>query len=98
MPARAGPVGGDVRRPELVKRVDPIYPQAAKDAHVSGMVIVELVVDEVGNVTDAKIVRSVPMLDAAALDAVRQWQYTPTLLNGSPVKLAMSVNVTFATR
>ena len=91
-------VGGDVRRPELVKRVDPIYPQAAKDAHVSGMVIVEIVVDEGGNIADAKIVRSVPMLDAAALDAVRQWQYTPTLLNGNPVKVAMSVNVTFSVR
>ena len=55
-----------------------------------------MIVDEGGNVADAKIIRSVPMLDAAALDAVRQWKYTPTLLNGTPVKVAMSVNVTFA--
>jgi TonB family protein len=90
-------VGSLVRRPQMLKRVDPLYPQVAKDAKVAGMVIVEIIVDEEGNVADAKIVRSVPMLDAAALDAVRQWKYTPSRdAQGQPIKVVMSVNVTFA--
>ena len=99
-PSRVGPVriGGDIRRPEIVHRVDPVYPQVAKDANVSGMVIVEIVIDETGAVSNAQIIRSVPMLDAAALDAVRQWRYTPTLLNGQTVSVITSVNITFATR
>ena len=64
---------------------------------MAGLVIVEMIVDESGNVTSAKIVRSVPMLDAAALDAVRQWKYVPTrAADGRPVRVYMSVNVTFA--
>jgi protein TonB len=73
-----------------------VYPAEAKAAKVAGMVIIETVVDENGDVADARIIRSVPMLDQAALDAVRQWKYAPTLLNGKPVAVVMTVNVTFA--
>jgi TonB family protein len=89
-------VGGGVGRPALRSHVDPVYPQAAKDAGVAGMVIVELLVDENGEVADAKIIRSVPMLDAAVLEAVRQWKYHPATVNGKPVRVLMSTNVTFA--
>jgi TonB family protein len=91
-------VGGGVGRPALVSHVDPVYPQAAKDAGVAGVVIVELLVDENGDVADAKIIRSVPMLDEAVLEAVRQWKYHPAMVNGRPVRVLMSTNVTFALR
>ena len=63
----------------------PVYPPTAQSARVAGAVILEATIGPDGKVIDAKVVRSVPMLDQAALDAVRQWEYTPTLLNGAPV-------------
>ncbi len=59
------------------------------------MVILEAVIGVDGKVTNAQVLRSIPLLDQAALDAVRQWQYTPTLLNGAPVPVIMTVTVTF---
>jgi protein TonB len=60
------------------------------------MVIIEATIARDGTIKNAKVIRSVPMLDQAALDAVNQWRYTPTLLNNQPVEVIMSVNVTFA--
>ena len=88
-------VGGAVKAPIKVKDVRPVYPPDAQDARVQGVVIMEILVDGQGKVADARILRSVPMLDQAALDAVRQWEYTPTLLNGSPVPVIMTVTVNF---
>jgi protein TonB len=95
-PAAPVRVGGDIKRPEIVKKVDPIYPPIAKAARVAGMVIIEAIIARDGTIKNAKVIRSVPMLDQAALDAVNQWRYTPTLLNNQPVEVIMSVNVTFA--
>ncbi len=88
-------IGGNVKAPERVKYVAPVYPQDAKDARVSGIVIMELIVDETGHVATAKLVRSVALLDQAAMDAVMQWEYTPTMLNGAPVPVLMTVTVNF---
>jgi protein TonB len=88
-------VGGNVRPPMQTKRVAPIYPEVAKVARVQGVVIIELTLDETGHASDARILRSIPLLDQAALDAVRQWEYTPTLLNGVPVSIVMTVTVQF---
>jgi TonB family protein len=63
---------------------------------VSGIVILELTIGTDGRVTNARVIRSVPLLDQAALDAVRQWVFTPTLLNGVPVPVLMSVTVNFS--
>ena len=57
--------------------------------------IIEATIGPTGNVQDAKVLRSIPLLDDAALDAVRQWEYTPTLLNGIPVAVIMTVTVDF---
>jgi protein TonB len=95
-PAAPVRVGGDIKRPEIVKKVDPVYPPIAKAARVAGMVIIEATIARDGTIKNAKVIRSVPMLDQAALDAVNQWRYTPTLLNNQPVEVIMSVNVTFA--
>jgi protein TonB len=89
-------VGGDVKRPAKIAHVDPAYPSLARQARVSGLVIIEAIIAKDGTVRDARVLRSVRLLDQAALDAVNQWRFTPTLLNGEPVEVVMSVNVTFA--
>ncbi|BCS33033.1 hypothetical protein TBR22_A22580 [Luteitalea sp. TBR-22] len=88
-------VGGTVRPPKRLANAFPIYPEDAKAAGVSGVVIIEATVDTEGAVADARVLRGVPMLDQAALDAVRQWRYEPTLLNGEPVPVIMTVTVSF---
>ena len=88
-------VGGAVRAPTQISKVAPVYPPIALSAQVSGVVILEALIGVDGRVSDAKVLRSIPLLDQAALDAVRQWVYTPTLLNGVPVPIVMTVTVTF---
>jgi protein TonB len=75
--------------------VNPWYPPEAQAARIQGVVILEAVIGVDGRVTDARILRSIPALDQAAVDAVRQWQYTPTLMNGVPVPVIMTVTVQF---
>ncbi len=88
-------VGGDVKEPKKIKDVKPVYPEEAKNAGVQGIVIIETLIGTDGAIKQAQVLRPVPMLDKAALDAVMQWRYTPTLLNGEPVQLVMTVTVTF---
>ena len=88
-------MGGNISPPTKVTDVPPVYPAVAQAARVSGVVILEAVIGPAGNVTDVKILRSVPLLDDAAIAAVRQWVYTPTLLNGVPVPVIMTVTVNF---
>ena len=88
-------VGGDIKEPKKIKDVKPVYPEAAKAAGVQGMVIIETQIAKDGSVNQAKVLRSVPELDRAAIEAVMQWKYTPTLLNGEPVEVIMTVTVTF---
>ena len=88
-------VGGDIRPPTQIKKVKPIYPPIAQSARVQGVVIIEATIGPNGRVPRRKVLRSIPLLDAAALDAVKQWVYTPTLLNGVPVPVIMTVTVNF---
>jgi len=88
-------VGGDIKPPVRTRYVAPSYPSIAQSARVQGIVIIDATISPEGKVMDARVTRSVPLLDQAALDAVRQWQYTPTLLNGVPVPIIMTVVVTF---
>jgi protein TonB len=78
--------------------VQPQYPPLAQAARKEGVVIVELTIGTDGRVQDAKILKSVALLDQAALDAVRQWVFTPTLLNGVPQTILYNVTVTFQLR
>lgn len=73
----------------------PVYPQIAQSARVAGVVIIEATIGPNGKVQNARVLRSIPLLDQAALDAVKQWEYTPTLLNGVPVPVIMTVTVNF---
>jgi protein TonB len=93
--AAAVRVGGKIKPPTKIKDVQPVYPAIAQSAHVQGAVIIEATIGPDGKVIDAKVVRSVPMLDQAALDAVQQWEYSPTLLNGVPVPVVITVTINF---
>jgi len=95
--ARIAPVrvGGRIKAPTKIKDVKPVYPAIAQSARVAGVVTIEATIGFDGKVVDAKVVRSSPLLDQAALDAVRQWEYTPTLLNGVPVSVLVTVTVNF---
>jgi protein TonB len=84
-----------VRTPVKTQHVDPRYPAIAQAAGIQGIVIIEATISETGHVVGARVLRSVHLLDQAALDAVRQWQFTPTLLNGRPVPVVMTVTVHF---
>jgi|KBSMisStaDraftv2_1062788.scaffolds.fasta_scaffold05879_4 TonB family protein len=88
-------VGGPVSPPKKTKDVRAVYPPIAQSARVQGVVILEVTIGIDGRVQDAKVLRSIPMLDAAALDAVKQWEFTPTMLNGAPVPVMMTVTVNF---
>src|SRR5699024_10842463 len=87
--APAGPIrpGGQIQEPKMLVRLNPIYPELAKLTRVSGRVILEAIIDPQGRVQDVKVLSSVKLLDQAAIDAVRQWRYSPTLLNGHPVSV-----------
>jgi len=96
-PAPSAPVrvGGNIAAPTKIKDVRPIYPEDAQAARISGVVILEATIDPEGHVAGAKVIRSIPQLDEAALAAVRQWEFTPTLLNGAAVPVIMTVTVNF---
>ena len=63
--------------------------------HVQGVVILEAVIDAQGTIERVKVLRSVPLLDGAAVEAVKGWRYTPTLLNGVPVSVLMTITINF---
>jgi protein TonB len=88
-------VGGNIRAPQKIADVAPIYPAIARAARVRGVVILEAVIGEDGTVRNVRVLRSIALLDAAALEAVQQWRFTPTLLNGEPVPIVMTVTVAF---
>lgn len=98
-PAPAPPapvrVGGRIVTPQKTRHVAPVYPDIARAARVEATVIIEAAIDAAGRVTNAQVLRGHPLLDAAALDAVRQWEFMPTLLNGVPVPVIMTVTVNF---
>jgi protein TonB len=85
-----------IEPPRKIVDVTPMYPSLAQISRTQGLVILEATIDVRGNVTDVRVQRSIPLLDQAAVDAVKQWRYTPALLNGVPVPVIMSVTVRFA--
>jgi protein TonB len=99
-PAPKGPipVGGRITVPARTHYAAPVYPAIAQAARVAGLVVIQAVIGIDGAVVDATVLRSVPLLDQAALSAVRQWRYTPTRLNGEPVAVIMTVTVNFELR
>ncbi|HET7697358.1 MAG TPA: M56 family metallopeptidase [Vicinamibacterales bacterium] len=88
-------IGGELKPPMKIKDVKPLYPPIAQSARVQGVVIVEAIIDPAGHVAASRVLRSIPLLDEAALAAVGQWEFTPTLLNGQPSAVMMTVTVNF---
>ena len=84
--------------PKTIKRVNPIYPKIARQAGVKGTVMLGVRTDAKGNVVEVKVLRSIPLLDQAAVDAVRQWKYEPFLSKGKPTPVVFSLSVTFRLR
>jgi protein TonB len=94
-PVNAVRVGGSIRQPRKIKNVSPIYPDIARQARVQGVVILEATIGPGGDVTAVRVLRGIPQLDQSAADAVTQWVYEPTLLNGVPVPVIMTVTVNY---
>jgi protein TonB len=88
-------VGGNVQAAKMVRQIMPVYPPIAKTAHISGTVILHAVISKDGSVEDLQYVSGPPLLMKAAMDAVRQWRYQPTQLNGEPVEVDTTVSVVF---
>jgi len=97
-PPPAGPVRlhSGIEAPQKIADKAPVYPAIATAARIEGLVILEATIDEAGQVVDLKVLRSVPMLEAAAIDAVKQWRYRPARLNGMPIPVIVTVTVRFA--
>jgi len=91
-------VGGAIAAPAKTHDAAPIYPAIAQAARVQGVVIIQATIGVNGQVVDAAVLKSIPLLDEAALAAVRQWRYTATRLNGQPVAVVMTVTVNFQLR
>jgi protein TonB len=88
-------VGGNIKTPTKIRDVRPVYPPIARSANVTGVVILEVRIGPDGRVETARVLRSIPLLDEAALDAVKQWEFTPTLMNGQAVPIIMTATVNF---
>lgn len=86
---------GDIKPPKLIKMVKPFYPEDARKAGIEGVVILEATTDIYGRVVHTKILRSIPELDQAAIDAVQQWVYEPMIIDGKPRGVIFTVTVTF---
>jgi periplasmic protein TonB len=88
-------VGGNVQGAKLLHQVQPIYPQIAKTAHVSGTVLLHAIIAKDGSIQELQYVSGPPLLMRAAMDAVHEWRYQPTMLNGEPVEVDTTIQVVF---
>lgn len=89
-------VGGNVKAPVAVTRVDPLYTEPARRARIQGFVVIQAVIDRQGNVTEARVLKPLPLgLDTAALEAVKRWKFRPGTLNGQPVPVYYNLTVNF---
>jgi protein TonB len=90
-------VGGQVKAPIVISRVDPQYPAIARENKIEGIVIVEAIVDREGRVRDVRVLKPLPFgLDQAAVDAVQQWIFKPATYQGQPVDVILNLTVSFS--
>jgi protein TonB len=98
-PPKAAPsrirVGGNVEAASLVNKITPIYPPIAKTAHVSGTVVLHAIISKDGSIQELQYISGPPLLMKAAMDAVKEWRYKPTMLNGDPVEVDTTIDVVF---
>jgi protein TonB len=97
-PKLGGPlkVGGNVQAARIVNRVQPVYPPLARQTRISGTVRLHAIIGKDGTIQSLEVLSGHPLLQQAALDAVRQWRYQPTLLNGDPVDVDTTIDVIFS--
>ncbi|MBZ5552911.1 MAG: TonB family protein [Acidobacteriia bacterium] len=89
-------VGGNVQQANLISSPRPAYPPLAKSARIQGSVVLEAVISKQGTVENLTVIQGHPLLVQSALDAVKQWRYRPTLLNGEPVEVITTITVNFS--
>lgn len=95
-PVRREPVRvSQLQNSKLIRRVEPVYPRLAVVARIEGMVVLQATINELGEVIEVQVVRGKPLLTEAAIEAVKQWRYSPTILNGEPVSVITTITVTF---
>jgi protein TonB len=94
-PVEALRVGGSIQEPRKLSNVNPVYPPDAIQARVQGVVILECTISATAKVAQVKPLRGIPLLTEAAIEAVKQWEYAPTMLNGVAVPVIMTVTVKF---
>lgn len=97
-PKPTGPVrvGGNVQAAKIVNRVQPVYPPLARQTRISGTVRLHAIITKDGTIRELEVLSGHPLLQQAALDAVRQWRYQPTLLNGEAVEVDTTIDVIFS--
>ena len=95
-PVKAVRVGGLLKAPQLMKKVDPVYPDLARQARLGAFIILEATVDATGHVREVTVLRGAPLFDEAAQEAVRRWVYRPLLLNGVPTPFILTVTLKFS--
>src|SRR5580700_4740196 len=97
-PRQTGPirVGGNVQAARIINRVQPVYPPLARQTRISGTVRLHAIISKDGTIQQLEVISGHPLLQQAALDAVRQWRYQPTLLNGDPVEVDTTIDVIFS--
>jgi TonB family protein len=89
-------VGGDIKPPIKTKDAKPVYPPMARQMRTQGTVILEVTIGDDGKVKAVKVLKSLALLDAAATDAVKQWEFKPTMLNGKAISVIMTTAVNFS--
>lgn len=98
-PKAAAPVrikqGGAVTAASLITQTRPVYPSLARQARIQGTVVLHAIIDKEGKVAQLEVVSGHPLLVQSALEAVKQWRYKPTQLNGDPVEVDTTIQVTF---
>jgi protein TonB len=87
--------GGQVTAASIITQTHPVYPPLARQARIQGTVVLSAIIDKEGKVAQLSVVSGHPLLVQAALDAVKQWRYKPTLLNGDAVEVDTTISVTF---
>jgi TonB family protein len=88
-------VGGDVRAPRVIHRVEPLYPAEVRAQHISGVVILETEISETGDIEDVMVLKGPPELSQLAADAVSQWKFEPATIEGKPVRVVFNLTVNF---
>ena len=92
------PVVGSLMESKLIHKVNPVYPELARKTHTSGIVVLKGIIDEEGTVTNLVVMSGHPLLVDAAREAVLQWKYSPTILNGEPMPVTALIKVSFRIR